>query len=321
MSGDRRNGGSQARDGAASPGTSERRDPLGYGLVIGSYLLFGMSATLVTWADAPESILLVVRFALAALVLLLVFARRGPLRGIFRPGRWQRLLLMGALDAFAMIAYFYAVRTVGVAIATFFLFLQPVWVAFLAPRFTHAATERIVYGALAVAVGGMAVILWPSFTGDAVSLSVPGVAAGLAAGWSFAFFQLIVKGLTREVSSITMVTVECVLDALFILPLALWQFGAWGQGLTARDWIAAVVMGLVATALAYTMWMDGVARIRVQHSSILGLLTPVAAPVYALVFLGQGIGSWTLVGGALILFAGALVVVFGAGDTELEVPL
>ena len=124
------------------------------------------------------------------------------------------------------------------------------------------------------------------------------------------------KGLTREVSSITLVTVECLLDALFLLPLALWQFADYGQGLTAHDWIAAVTMGLVTTALAYTMWMDGVARIRVQHSSILGLLTPVAAPIFALVLLGQGIATWTIAGGALILFAGTLVVVFGAGEPE-----
>jgi drug/metabolite transporter (DMT)-like permease len=301
--------------------SSQRRDPLGYSLVVVSFLLFGISATLVTWADAPESVLLVIRFALASAVLLLVFARRRPLRGVLQRGRWQRLLLMGALDAFTMLAYFFAVRSVGVAPATFFLFLQPVWVAFVAPHFLHVATERIVYVALAIAVAGMALILWPSFTGTAVRLSVLGIAAGLAAGWAFTFFQLIVKGLTREVSSVTLVTVECLLDALFILPLALWQFAGTGHGLTARDWVAAVIMGLVATALAYTMWMDGVARIRVQHSSILGLLTPVAAPIYALVFLGQGIAGWTLAGGALILFAGALVVVFGAGDPGPEPPL
>ena len=295
-----------------------RRDPIGYSLVVVSYLLFGLSASLVTWADAPQSVLLVIRFVLASVVLLLVFARRRPLRGVLRPGRWQRLLLLGALDAFTMIAYFFAVRSIGVAVATFFLFLQPVWVAFIAPRFLHAATERIVYFALALAVAGMALILWPSFTGGPVDLSVLGVAAGLAAGWAFALFQMIVKGLTREVSSVTLVTVECLLDALFILPLALWQFSGMGQGLTGRDWVAAVTMGLVTTALAYTMWMDGVARIRVQHSSILGLLTPVAAPVYALVFLGQGIAGWTLAGGALILFAGALVVVFGAGEPAPE---
>ncbi len=173
-----------------SAAASQRRDPLGYGLVVGSYLLFGISATLVTWADAPESVLLVIRFALASAVLLLVFARRRPLRGVLQRGRWQRLLLMGALDAFTMLAYFFAVRSIGVAVATFFLFLQPVWVAFVAPHVLHVATERIVYFALAVAVGGMAVILWPSFTGGAMDLSVFGLLAALAAGWAYTFFQL-----------------------------------------------------------------------------------------------------------------------------------
>jgi DME family drug/metabolite transporter len=307
---------------APSPAHSgSRRDSVGYGLTIGAYLLFGTSATLVAWADAPESTLLVIRMLLAAVVLLVVFARRRPLRGVLQRGRRQRLLLMGALDAFTMVAYFFAVRSVGVAVATFFLFLQPVWVAFLAPRLLHAATERVVYVALAVAIGGMAVILWPSFANETVSMSALGIAAGLAAGWAYTFFQLIVKDLTREVSSITLVTVECILDALFILPLGLWQFAAAGEGLTGRDWIAAIVMGLVATALGYTMWMDGVARIRVQHSSILGLLTPVSAPLYALVFLGEGIAGSTIAGGAMILAAGALVVLFGRGDPGPEPPL
>jgi len=131
---------------------------------------------------------------------------------------------MGALDAFTVIAYFFAVRAVGVAIATFFLFLQPVWVAFVAPRFLHAATERIVYIALSIALAGMALILMPSFLDQDVRVSGLGMAAALAAGWSYAFFQLFVKQLTRSVSSVTLVIAESVLDAVFLLPLALWQF-------------------------------------------------------------------------------------------------
>lgn len=296
------------------------RDLTGYGLVIGSYLLFGLSATLVTWADAPESVLLVIRFSLAAVALLLVFARRRPLSGVFVPGNWQRLLAMGALDAFTLIGYFCAVRAVGVATATFFFFLQPVWVALVAPRLLRTATERVVYVALTFALAGMVLILVPAFAGESMQVSALGLAAAFAAGWSYTFFLLLVKPLTRRVSSITIVVVESVLDALFLLPLALWQFIDAGQGLTYRDWVAAVIMGLVTTALAYTMWAEGVARIRVQHSSILGLITPVAAPVYAFVLLGQTIAAWTLAGGALILFAAALVVLRGGGDAELEPP-
>lgn len=301
---------------APAPATEAGRDVAGYALVIGSYLFFGLSATLVTWADAPQSVLLVIRFGLATVALLLVFVRRRPLKGVFVPGNWQRLLAMGALDALTLVTYFYAIRTVGVATATFFFFLQPVWVALVAPRLLHTATERIVSVALVVALAGMALILVPAFAGDGLRASVPGLAAAFIAGWSYTFFLLMVKPLTKRVSSVTLVIVESLLDAVFLLPLALWQFTDYGQGLTYRDWIAAVAMGLVTTALAYTMWAEGVARIRVQHSSILGLITPVAAPIYALVLLGQGIAAWTLAGGALILFAAALVVLKGGGEPE-----
>jgi len=290
----------------------------GYGLVAGSFLIIGLSGTLVSWATAPESVLLVLRFATAGLVLGVIFARRRPLAGVFRRHIWPRLLLMGVLDAFTMLLYFFAVRSTGVAIGTFLLFMQPVWVALLAPRLLKAPTERVVFWALAIAVAGLAVILAPSFAGGAVQLSAIGITAGLLAGLCYTGFQLLVKGLTREVPSVTIVTFESCADALIILPLALWQTVGVGYGLTGRDLLAALVLGVVCTALAYTMWVEGMARIKVQHSSILGFLTPVAAPIYALVLLGQRITPWTAIGGVLILAAGILVVRYGHEDAEPE---
>ena len=54
--------------------------------------------------------------------------------------------------------------------------------------------------------------------------------------------------------------------------------------------------------------------VKVQHSSILGYLEPVSAPLYALVLLGQGISVWTVIGGALIVGAGLMVVLLGEKD-------
>ena len=62
---------------------------------------------------------------------------------------------------------------------------------------------------------------------------------------------------------------------------------------------------MFTTALAFTMWVDGVARVRVQHSAILGLLSAVASPVFAFLLLGQGLSAWAVAGGALILASGA----------------
>ena len=297
------------------------RDPLGYGLVAGSFVIIGLSGSLVSWATAPSSVLLVMRLGIAALALDLLFARREPLRAILHDGLWPRFLLMSAFDSGALLCYFFAIRTTGVAIATFLLFIQPVWVALLAPRFLKTPTEKIVIAALGVALAGLVVILGPALLGGGVSVSVLGLAAGFGGGWCYAFFQLIVKGLTQQVPSTTIVSCECTLDVLFVLPFALWQAVGSGMRLDTRDLLAALILGLVCTALAYTMWVDGVRRIRVQHSSILGFLTPAVAPVFAWLLLGQGVGLATALGGALIVIAGLLVAVFGRAEMESETPL
>src|SRR5665647_3947970 len=96
-------------------------------------------------------------------------------------------------------------------------------IATLVPRVSRVPTERIVYPALAIAFGGLVVILAPSLLGEGIRLSAGGVAAGLAAGIGYAVFQLVVKDLTKRVSAVTIVFTEAWLDALILLPLALWQ--------------------------------------------------------------------------------------------------
>jgi drug/metabolite transporter (DMT)-like permease len=284
-------------------------------------VLFSLTPVLIAWVSLPTSILLVLRYFIAAGVLLLVFWRRRPLtRALLRPGVWQRFLVMAALDASQAFAYFYAVRELGVAVATFIYFLQPLWVALLAPRILHVATERVVYVAMPVAFAGLALVLGPSFSGSG-SLSTVGVAAALLSGLGFALFQITIKRQTREVSSVSMVIVMCMLDGLFLLPIALWQSAGPGFAFGGRDLIAVVLIGVFTTALAFTMWVDGVSRVRVQHSAILGLLNAVGSPLFAFVLLGQGLSAWVLAGGVLILAAGALVVLRGAGEPAPEAPL
>jgi DME family drug/metabolite transporter len=314
-------GASPRRGRGHEPGSPppRRGDPAGYALVIGSYILFSLTPVLIAWVSMPASLLLVVRYFIAAGILLVVFWRRRPLRGVLRPGVWQRFIVMAALDASQALAYFYAVRVLGVAVATFIYYLQPLWVALLAPRILHVTTERVVYIAMPVAFVGLALVLGPSFSATG-SLSVPGVTAALLAGLGFALFQIVIKKQTREVSSVSVVIVMCALDGLFLLPLALLQTSG-GYALSTQDLVAVVLIGVFTTALAFTMWVEGVARVRVQHSAILGLLSAVASPVFAFVLLRQGLSALTVAGGALILAAGAAVVLRGAGEPELEPPL
>lgn len=310
---------SEAREQRAI-GHEAGRDLTGYGLVATCFILVGFSGVLVSWADAPPSLLLVLRLTIAGAVMVIVFWRRRPFRVFLRRDLYPRLLLIGPLDAGSLLAYFLAIRLTGVAIATFLFFMQPVWVAVLARHFLKSRTEKVVHLSLAVALAGLAIIILPSLLSERVSLSAVGIAAGLAGGWLYAFFQLLVKSFTEQLESTTIVTVECTLDAIVILPLALVQSVGLGATLTGRDLVTAMILGLVCTALAYTLWVEGVARIPVQHSSILGFLTPVVAPVVAWALLGESITLAIAMGGTLIIAAGVLVMMFGGPEAELEPP-
>lgn len=291
----------------------------GYAMVVVAYLLVGLSGTLVALTTAPPSVLLVLRFAVAFAVLGAVFLRPGRLAGLLAPDLRWRLLLMGAFDAATLLLFFTAVRETGVAVATFLYFVQPVWIALLAPRVLGSRTDRVVWAAIGVALAGLVLILVPAFSGVA-DVSWTGLAAGLGCGILYAGFALLVKDLSVRLDAVSLVLTESVLDAAFLLPLALWQTVAAGYILTRDDLVVAVVLGVVCTGVAYTLWMEGTRRIRMQHSAVLGFLTPVAAPFFAFALAGQRVTVWMAAGGALILASGFLVALRGRVDIQEEVP-
>jgi drug/metabolite transporter (DMT)-like permease len=143
-----------------------------------------------------------------------------------------------------------------------------------------------------------------------------GMLAALFTGFGYATYTISVKGLTKIVNSSTISMAEAACDALFVLPLALWQFHSTGYELDDKAWLAAVVMGVFCTAIPYTLWIVGTKRVRVEHVTILGYIEPVAGPLYAVFLVGQLPTLWTVVGGVMILGAGLLIVVFGRGEGE-----
>ena len=297
----------------------QRRDLFGYAIVVVSYLGMAGSAPLVAWADAPEAIILCLRMAFAALALGAVFLRRPMLSDWRRPGAAWRLALMAAMSSLTLLLFFYAVRNTSVAIAMFMLFLMPVWVALAAPRLFNSPREPIVWPALGVALAGLAVILVPDLLGEDVKVSLPGMLAALFTGFGYATYTISVKGLTKIVAPSTISMAEAAGDALIVLPLAVWQSSSTGYQLDGKAWIAAVVMGVFCTAIPYTLWIVGTKRVRVEHVTILGYIEPVAGPLYAVFLVGQLPTVWTVIGGALILGAGLLIVVFGRGEGEASI--
>lgn len=296
--------------------SASRRDLAGYAIVVVSYLGMAGNGALVAWADAPEAVILLLRMGFAALALGAVYLRRPMIRDLRRPGAAWRLIVMVVGSSLTLLLFFYAIRHTSVAIAMFLLFLMPVWVALIAPRVFREPPEPAVWPALGLGLAGLLVILVPDLLDAGLEVSLLGVLAALFAGFGYTAYTVSVKGLTKLMAPTTISMVEAVGDALLVLPLALWQLSDPGFHLGARTWAAAAIMGVACTAVAYTLWIEGTRRVRVEHVTIIGYIGPVAGSLYAIPLVGQLPGLWTWLGGALILSAGLVVVVFGRGEAD-----
>jgi drug/metabolite transporter (DMT)-like permease len=267
----------------------------------------------------PATMLLCLRMVFAAAALGLVVLATGSWRDLRTPGAPLRLLGSSVALSLNLILYFLAIRYTGVAVAIFLSYLAPVYLAFVAPLFLKEKTERVVYVALAVGLAGMALILVPGLLLEGVKLSSTGLLCAWGAGVSYAVYLLFAKSLRGlGVRSTPVVFAQSAFTALVMLVPGLLAVNAVHYEYTGVDLLMAALLGLVTTAFSFSLFMDGLHYIRVQHAGIIAYVEPVSAPLYALVLLGQVPSSWTIAGGALIVTAGILVVLYGRGEPELE---
>jgi drug/metabolite transporter (DMT)-like permease len=306
-----------AAPSAALPAQPERlRGYLEVGL---ASLANGSIGVIVTYADMPTTMLLCLRMVFAAAVLGVVVLISGSWRDLRSPGAPLRLLGISVALALNLILYFLAIRSTGVAVAIFLSYLAPVYLAFVAPRVLHEATDRIVYVALAIGLVGMAVILVPGLLLEGTKLSAVGLFCGWASGAMYAVYLLFAKSLRgRHVRSTAVVFTQSAFTAAVMLVPGLMAVSAAHYHFSGIDLLMAAILGLVNTAFAFSLFMDGLRYIRLQHASIIGYLEPVSAPLYALAFLSQVPSMWTVAGGAMIVTAGVLVVLYGREEAEPE---
>jgi drug/metabolite transporter (DMT)-like permease len=97
--------------------------------------------------------------------------------------------------------------------------------------------------------------------------------------------------------------------ATFIASLVLFPFVI-GADLSVglHSWILLLILGVVNTAFAVTLYFKGIQQVKAQKGVVFTYLEPVSAVVFGFLFLAQQPTLLMLVGGALILIAGYIVV-------------
>ncbi|MGE2832427.1 EamA family transporter [Mycobacterium sp. SMC-4] len=309
---------------ARRTGTDQFRSGLMF--AIGSAFAFGCSGpfgkALMVAGWSPTAAV-TARLAGGALIMALFAA-------IARPG-WLRearrhlpvIALYGLVPiAGAQLFYFNAVSHLSVGVALLLEYTAPVLVVAWLWATTRQRPTGMTLGGVALAIAGIMLVLGvigsDGFT--AAQINLVGVAWGLAAAVCAACYFLMSDRTGKHhpdqtpLHPITLATgglavgaaAVALVGVVGIMPMTFTAADTVIAGLTMPPVVPVIALGLIPTAIAYTLGIVGIARLRPRFASLVGLSEVMFAVVAAWLLLGEAITPLQALGGAIVLLGLAL---------------
>ena len=272
-------------------------------------LLFGLAGLFGKLLDLPPAVIVFGRAAFATPALLLAGV-------VWKLPLWPRsgraLLafpLLGAPLALHWTIFFQSVQDAGVTLALITFSTFPAFVVFLEPLLFRERLRALDVALAAAALGGVAV-LTPGLHWE--NHATRGVFWGVASGLTFAVLALLNRRSVRQHSSVTIALWQFAWAALALLPVVA---PSW-PGLTGRDLLLLLVLGVVCTAVAHALFIAGLHGCPARTAGLITCLEPVYGSALAVLLLGEVLSARTLLGGGIVL-AVAVVATVSASRPEL----
>lgn len=302
---------------------------LGLLLAVGSAFAFGMSGPLgKSLMEAGWSPTAAVTARLAggavAMAIFATLTRPGWVREALQ--HWKTVIAYGIVPiAGAQLCYYNAVSHLSVGVALLLEYTSPVLVVGWLWATTKRRPSKLTLGGVALAVAGIMLVL-NVFSGTHINLT--GVAWGLAAAICAACYFMMSDEVTADgtgLNSITLAAGGLVVGAVTVallglsglMPLTFRSNDAVIAGWTVSWIVPVIALALVPTAIAYTLGIMGIARLRPRFASLVGLAEVLFAVLAAWALLGEAITMTQALGGAVVLVGLALA---RQGDRTEKVP-
>jgi len=300
--------------------TPSRRTALvGLGRVALAGVIWGTIPLVLRAADGASIIKVFYRVLFAEITLLgyMVATRRfGEITALSR-GKLLQVSVQGVILTLNWVLFLSALDLTNVATAELLGYTGPVFVAAFAPFVTGERFDPRILIPLALALGGIVVILVPQGIGVSGNEQALGAMLAFLSAITYATLLLRSKKILRGISGTALMVVEYGVASVILLPVVAVLYGR-GQGPTsASSYVALAILGVVQTAFAGVIFLGGLRAVRTDHAAILTYTEPVAAVLFAAAFLGEKLTAWTLVGGAMVV-AGGLWVARSQTGTERE---
>jgi len=257
--------------------------------------LIGLSGVFGKTIDLPPELIVLGRVLLGAVTLLLLAPVFGYAVRLKRRRDTVVLLASGVLLAFHWYSFFESIRlsTIAIALVTYATF--PVFTTFIEPLVFRA--ERLTLRDILLAGAALAgvVLVVPEFSLH--SDMTQGVLWGVACGLSFAVLSVLNRRLVAQHHVLSITLYQFVGAALVLWPAVFFYTGGVGQG----DMLELLVLGVVVTAGAHSLFIHAMRHIRARTASIIAALEPVYGVVFAVAIVGEVPALRTVLGGLVIM--------------------
>ena len=302
---------------------------LGLMFAVGSAFTFGMTGpfakSLMVAGWSPTSAV-TARLAGGALVMV-IFATVVKPDWIREARRHARVVIAYGLVpiAGAQLCYYNAVSHLSVGVALLLEYTAPILVVGWIWTTTRRRPRGLTLAGVGLAVAGIMLVL--NVVSGAANVNAVGVAWGLAAAICAACYFMMSDEVTADGSGLSSITLSAgglvvgavavgLLGLSGVMPLTFTANDAVVASLTVPWWVPVIMLGVVSTAIAYTLGISGVARLRPSFASLVGLGEVLFAVLSAWVLIGEAVTLTQAVGGVVVLLGLGLA---RQGDRSTEV--
>lgn len=277
---------------------------IGYLQVTLAALIWGSYGLFVRALDYPPENILFFRFLFGFLGLLFYTLIKDGTSWV-KPAmvHWKVMLLPALLAGLSWMAYTYSIKYTSVSNAAFLIYTAPVFTVIFAPLVLKEKIEiRTLVALVFSLLGTTAIMGFNSLFSSGTSLL--GDVIALFGGIAYGFMSLFLKRIPTSMLGLPSNIILSGYISLALLPFALFSM----RQLTWNGLLLLLVLGLVQQTFAASMFHIGLRSIKAQHAGILTYIEPLAATAMAALFLYEGITFGSMLGGALIIASGLIVV-------------
>ena len=214
-----------------------------------------------------------------------------------------RLVLLGVLLSAHWLTFFLAIQLTTVAVALAVVYTGPIIAAVLSGPVLGERNVGSAWIGLALAAGGMLVVVRP-----ASGATLDGVVVAMVSALLFAALFIVGKPLASLLGGLAVATWEAVVASIVLAP-----FTVQAVRESSEFWREFLILGVVFTGIAGVIWWGSMRRLPVAVVSVIMYLEPASAVVWAAFFLDESPEPLTWLGVGLVVGGG---VVAGVGATQ-----